>query len=165
MGREIRRVPTDWTHPKYEEDQIRYEWQKDAYHPLYDLDYDLACEEWYENIKKFKPTKYAKWYHEDAGDPPDPSLYRHRKWSSEEATLFQVYETVSEGTPVTPVFATKEELVEYLVIHGDYWDQKSGRGGWNKKSAESFVKSEWAPSMIVNKTKSGIEIKKPRDHG
>lgn len=29
-----------------------------------------------------------------------------------------LYETVSEGTPVTPVFATPEELIDYLVKYG-----------------------------------------------
>lgn len=54
--------------------------------------------------------------------PPEREYYR--SWKDEDATWFQVWETVSEGTPVTPPFATKEELIDYLVANGDFWDQK-----------------------------------------
>ena len=60
-----------------------------------------------------------------------------------------MYETVSEGTPVSPVFETKAELVEYLVRHGDYWDQSRGDGGWDRKSAEGFVDKEWVMSGMI----------------
>lgn len=62
---------------------------------------------------------------------------------------WQVWETVSEGSPVTPAFATRDELIDYLVINGDHWDQKRGDGGWSRKNAESFVAAEWAPSLIA----------------
>ena len=56
-----------------------------------------------------------------------------------EATWFQAWETVTEGTPVTPPFATTDELVDYLVTRGDFWDQERGDGPWDRKSAEEFV--------------------------
>jgi len=166
MGREIRRVPPDWEHPKhpkFTKEQAKYDWQQDSYYPLYDNDYQTACEKWYREALNFKPTDICNWYHEWAGDPPDEKYYRNRKWTKEEATYYQVYETVSEGTPVTPAFATKEELIQYLVENGDYWDQKRGSGGWERKNAEHFVGSEYAPSMIMIKTDSTFEIKEPRD--
>jgi hypothetical protein len=64
---------------------------------------------------------------------------------------WQVWETVSEGSPITPVFATKEGLIDYLVEKGTTWDQKSGslRGGpWRREAAEKFVEAEWAPSGV-----------------
>lgn len=61
---------------------------------------------------------------------------------------WQVWETVSEGSPVTPAFATRGELIDYLVAVGDAWDQKRGEGGWKREAAESFVETEWAPSLI-----------------
>jgi hypothetical protein len=76
-------------------------------------------------------------------------------------TWFQVYETVSEGTPVTPPFATKEELVDYLVANGDFWDQHRGDGGWSRENAEAFVGAGFAMSLVVN-TATGT-IKAPRD--
>ncbi len=48
-----------------------------------------------------------------------------------------LYETVSEGTPVTPVFATAEGLIEHLATVGQDWDQKPLR----RASAEAIVSS------------------------
>lgn len=78
---------------------------------------------------------------------PDPAFYR--PWTDAEATWVQVWETVSEGTPVTPPFATKAELVDYLVAGGDDWDRKRGRGGYSREQAVAFVESGWVPSMVV----------------
>lgn len=72
---------------------------------------------------------------------------------------WQVWETVSEGSPVTPAFATREQLVDYLVENGDHWDQKRGDGGWGRDNAELFVESEWAPSLIT----AGGQVYAPRD--
>lgn len=35
----------------------------------------------------------------------------------EERTHYMMFEDTSEGTPISPAFATKEELVNYLVKH------------------------------------------------
>jgi hypothetical protein len=52
---------------------------------------------------------------------------------------WQIWETVSEGSPVTRVFATREELIEHLVEGGDAQDRKGGRGGWSREYAERVV--------------------------
>lgn len=57
---------------------------------------------------------------------------------------WQVWETVSEGSPITPVFATREELVEHLVTVGA-WEQK-----WDRAAAEAFTADGWAPSMVAS---------------
>ncbi len=99
--------------------------------------------------------------------PPDPEYYRPQ-WGEGLATWWQVYETVSEGTPVTPPFATREELVEYLVENGDFWDQARRKRGWtitdcapwSRATAEKFVLgSGCAPSMISfgGRLMSGVE--------
>ena len=87
----------------------------------------------------------------------------YRPKFEDEPTWFQVYETVSEGSPVTPPFATREELVEYLVKNGDDWDQKQRTGGWDRAAAEAFVRQEWAPSMIVVSGPAGTKTSEPRD--
>jgi hypothetical protein len=81
------------------------------------------------------------------GGPPDPAYHRPR-WKKGEATWYQMYETVSEGTPVTPPFATKEELAEHLSRHGTFWDSTP----WSPEAAARFVGSGWAPSFIVDNT-------------
>jgi hypothetical protein len=171
MGREIRRVVPGWEHPTMPCPHSPWLGGCDhakrnggrCYHPQYDNDYSTACEEWYAGINDFKPTEYARWYHEDAGSPPEEEYYRSEKWTPEQATYYQIYETVSEGTPVTPPFATKAELVDYLVAHGDFWDQLRGKSGWSRGAAERFVESEWAPSMVATVNATGAEIKEPRD--
>ena len=61
-------------------------------------------------------------------------------------------------SPVTPAFATKEELVEYLIAHGDYWSQYKGQPGFSRAAAEAFVKDEWVPSMVMEGGKLTVGI-------
>ncbi len=115
---------------------------------MYDREYAIARQEWLDGLAAHKPEEhdgddYWEWW----GPPPDREY--HRPWKDEEATWFQLWETVSEGTPVSPPFATAEELVQYLATNGDHWDQKRGRGGWGIESARSFVAAGWAPSFAV----------------
>jgi hypothetical protein len=68
-------------------------------------------------------------------------------WEREEPPTgegWQVWETVSEGSPITPVFASGDQLVNHLVNVGA-WDKK-----WNRDAAENFVKgSGWAPTGMT----------------
>lgn len=186
MGREIRRVPPNWEHPKTQRPNHLRGRMEECYQPMRDQDAESAWKSWQEEFSKWlggefdrvrrknpdygydaaQPYRaFCSWY----GDPPDPEYYRPA-WK-EEATWFQVYETVSEGTPVTPPFATKEELVDYLVANGDFWDQSrraEGRstmecGPWKRENAEKFVNAGFAPSMMVTTTAAGTVIKEPRD--
>ena len=152
MGREIRRVPPDWKHPR--DDSGHYK-------PLLDTDYETAAAEWLEALFLWEEgehpdqlngslsgvvAKYAH-YWEWGGNPPNPND-RHPKWNAEEATAWVVYENVSEGTPITPVFGTRDELVNYLVDIGNEWD-----GPCSRKAAEAFVSGGYAPSMIITRDK------------
>lgn len=173
MGREIRRVPPNWQHPKKEQLRLvngRYGYVED-YQPLYKRDFAEAMEEWYSEWKKWEagerdPDAPASMrYHEWDCGPPDPDYYQHGI-KPEDCTWFQVYETVSEGTPVSPPFETAEELAQYLAVNGDFWDQlrvKEGRqpspAGWGIENARKFVGSGWAPSAAL----IGGEMKTARD--
>lgn len=64
---------------------------------------------------------------------------------------WQVWETVSEGSPVTPAFATDAELIDYLVAEGDAWTQGRGDGGWTLENAVAFVSAGWAMSGIMER--------------
>lgn len=55
-----------------------------------------------------------------------------------------LYQTVSEGTPVTPVFETKNELVDYLVEHGNFWAEK-----YTRANAESLVSNDYSLGSFV----------------
>lgn len=162
MGREIRKVPPHWDHPKEEDGRLQ---------PMHDRTFADAATEWKEAFAKWEAGERPDYcadesktleYWEYDGGPPDDRAY-YRPWKDEQATWFQVWETVSEGTPVTPPFATQAELVDYLVQRGDFWDQRRGVGGWDRKSAESFVSEGWAPSMIVVQSSEGNRIFEARD--
>lgn len=59
---------------------------------------------------------------------------------------WQYWETVSEGSPISPVFATREGLVEWLCA--DYrWGSS---GPLTRGQAESMVSAGWAPSGIID---------------
>lgn len=154
MGREIRRVPPNWEHPKKERFDIIERRYVQDYQSMFDRPFGPTMDEWYTEWKAWEagthPDKagHDMPYWEWSGGPPDPLYYRP-DWKEGEATWFQVYQTVSEGSPVTPPFATREELIDYLVTHGDFWDQKRGDGTWSRQNAESFVNAGWAPSMTI----------------
>jgi len=169
MGREVRRVPPNWSHPETERSNGQTGKQ-----PMFDKTYASARAEWLEGLRKWEAGEdpdreqfknddgsyqdYWEW----TGNPPDRVYYR--PWRDEEATWFQLWETVSEGTPITPPFTTREELAAYLAEKGDEWDQKRagdpraaalfgiklGKPGWGRARAEAFVKAGWAPSFAIS---------------
>ncbi len=153
MGREIRMVPPNWKHPRS---------KRGEFQPMYDMNFTDKFEDWLDtfdrirrgDLENYERDCYAEpgmnplqeWL-QDEGALPNPEHYR--PWRDEEATWFQVWETVSEGTPVTPPFATREELVDYLVEVGDDWDRERGDRAYTRSEAEAFVSVGWVPSMIM----------------
>lgn len=81
-----------------------------------------------------------------------------RKWREKKPPTgegWQVWETVSEGSPITPVFATPEELITHICTVGTTWDQHSIAQGWSnrlpsREQATAFVMGPgWVPSMVI----------------
>lgn len=118
MSRELRRVPANWEHPKKDNGK---------YQPIFNRYYGDVLSEWIKNneqwengthpdliedleLKKEYPF-FAMW----DGNPPDIEYYQTKKYSEEELTHIQLYETTSEGTPMSPVFRADEieKLCEY----------------------------------------------------
>jgi hypothetical protein len=177
MGREIRRVPPNWSHPT----EMRFCWEvkkgwtkKLTYKALYNQTYDEALAEWEADKAKWDAGERPSYCSEETtftgyyGDRPIPDHYQ--PFTADEATWFQLWETVSEGTPTSPPFATIEELAAYLAEWGDFWDQSRAvesmdareierlltlndrhefKAGWGQQRAEAFCKTGWAPSMMV----------------
>ena len=145
MGREVRRVPADWEHPKDYQGNLQ---------PMFDEPFNSAMQGWIESSKQWlrgeylgqsdgkdgNPTyeAFAEWH----GAPPDPAYYRP-DWQTA-PTHYQWYENVSEGTPLSPPFANKAQLVDFIVENGDPVHGPITRG-----QAEKFVEDKWAPSMII----------------
>jgi len=175
MGREIRMVPKGWKHPEHENcshwggidchkkyaNPTDYHYGK-CFHPLYDENYEEAARKWLKSCMEYQnsthiatesgiaPEKKEEFYWDYDGMPPNQEYYRTYK--DEDCTCYQIYETVSEGTPVSPVFDSKEDMKAWLI-----------KEGHSPKAAEGFVDSGWAPSMIVNRTESGVVIKQGID--
>lgn len=69
---------------------------------------------------------------------------------------WQVYETVSEGCPITPPFATAEELIDWMASTKDFWGNQ-----WSREGAEHLVKDGSAFSMIVENDGKSTKIYEP----
>jgi hypothetical protein len=125
MGRETRKVPAGWEHPK---DAVG------NYIPLSDgTQYlkDLAC--WEEGAKKWvegsRTDFKGGWialsdaekclsYVSRNGERPDPKDYTPQ-WQDNECTHLMMYR--GEGTPISPAFETAKELACWLADNNASW--------------------------------------------
>lgn len=149
MGREVRRIPKDWVHPP---DRALFD-GKDLADDLARWDKEAAAwnrGEFPEYVSaENQEVSYAEW----AGDRPNPDSYMP-VWTPEEATHLMMYETCSEGSPISPAMETVEELARWLAdtkasIFGsnsadyDTWMQiMVGRDAYLTKSPENGLSVE-----------------------
>lgn len=101
MGREVRRVPKDWEHPRD---------RNGKYLPMYEEDFETEAAKWKEEFKKWVRTDIEYWEYRSP-----PNRYYYVPKSEKEKTHYQMYETVSEGTPISPVMDSPESLARWLV--------------------------------------------------
>jgi hypothetical protein len=157
MGREIRRVPRDWCHPRYtKHNGVSHKWmfgdRTGQFMPMHDQEYEKAADAWlaecllWQEGRHPDQIRYAddpregripKYYWDWVGRPPDKDYYRPKFES--EPICYQIYETVSEGTPVSPVFESLQAMEDWLVEHEAV----------SREAAHSFVASGWVPSMVI----------------
>jgi hypothetical protein len=130
MSRKVRRVPPDWQHPRDD---------RGCFIPMHEQ-FPYVPEEVEEGLRK-------GWLR---GEPPHYNIQVVPQCPLEERTHYQLYEEVTEGTPVTPHFETKGELIEWLVTHGEDYGDGTTSGGWSRQAAEQIVNDEWAPSLIIS---------------
>jgi len=155
MGREVRRVPPTWEHPKDLGGRPR---------PLYDGSWVADVREWMDaaiawdnGTEEDAPRQKADYpfYWEWSGGPPERDSYMP-DWPEAERTHYQMYETTSEGTPISPVMASPEELARWLADHN------ASAFGSSTASYEAWLgacRGGWAPSaaMIGGQLISGVE--------
>jgi len=84
------------------------------------------------------------------GDGIEPSSKeKYEKWTPTEPDSgdgYQIWETVSEGSPISPVFTTAEKLAQYMSTTHFGADSGSSYETWLK-----FINGPgWAPSMIMD---------------
>ena len=161
MGREVRRVPADWQHPK----QWRTGWTDgrsvEEFKPLFPGErYQPAVDEWDEECAKWKsgwrpghcdePHYRAMTYEQWSGQRPHRDDYMP-DWPAEQRTHLMMYEDTSEGTPISPAFETPEELARWLTDNGAsaFGSSTGSYEGWLR-----VAKGGWAPSFAA--TSEGI---------
>jgi hypothetical protein len=127
MSREVRPVALDWEHPRgrgtYQDGSPRY--------------IGLSSREDLNHRLGYRADHPGD---EDEQEPIDLSEYMPE---IREGTPcgWQMYETVSDGTPLSPVFATKDELAAWLASPEAGDEQRS------PAVAARFVEEGWAPTF------------------
>lgn len=159
MGREVRMVPPGWQHPKDD---------KGRWIPLHSRDWLAEQAEWDEEFAQWK-LGFVRSYASDgpkyeprgadvtkvrycdyAGRRPHEEDYMP-EWPASERTHLMMYETCTEGTPISPSFATPEELARWLADNG------ASAFGYETATYEQWLatcRRGWAVSAVI--TSAGI---------
>ena len=174
MGRQVKRVPAGWDWPvgevwagyagwfsppkckpcegRGEAGEVRCKWCGGAGEIL-PTDHAVVAA-----LKPFWNDEYGGYYSFPKEDPPAGDGW-------------QLWETVSEGSPITPAFATPEELARWCVDHqfdskarlvgGESWNWLAGGTGTLDYSRWlAFIAGPgWAPSAVMDSKgyRSGVE--------
>lgn len=142
MGREIRMVPPGWRHPRDKRGNFipllkmspgEYDAEKAAFERR-----DLSGLPSYFRAEYFKGS-FRRWA--GARSPKR----RMPDFEPGTATHLMMYESTSEGTPISPAFATAEELARWLADTG-----ASAFGAMTATYAQwlATCRAGWAPSAI-----------------
>lgn len=145
MGREIRKVPANWEHPKKGDG---------SYQPMRDMYYGDALDEWLNEHRQWldgtNPSlvdnpeykEHYPFYAMYGGNPPDVEYYQIRKYTEDELTHIQLYEDTSEGTPLSPVFHKDdfEKLCEWAAANAStFGHYKASKEEWMRMLGEGVV--------------------------
>jgi hypothetical protein len=166
MGREIRKVHKTWVHPCDEEGNAI---------PLHEGPYSKALADWKEQKRQWDLGFVKDWskdelawkpkdtdcetFEEWHGEKPVAHDYMP-EWEPEDLTHIQMYETCTEGTPISPPMEMPEELARWLA---DNNASAFGGQGASYEAWLSMCKRGWAPSAIFSSDKgmqSGVEALK-----
>ena len=170
MGREVRRVAAGWEHPSDEQGN---------YIPLFGGSFSRRAAEWDRGHERWcagqRPIRdivvgegpaasvetiwgapdeagrlFADTWGEYAGPRPVATDYLP-DWPEDEASWWQLYENVTEGTPVSPAFSSITELRAWLVEHGDRFSDAPP----SEASVDQLLQRGSAPSFVF----SGGEVR------
>lgn len=172
MGREVRRVPANWEHPKHADDYYPAS-RAGKFIPMEEggpyaeraAEWDEEFAKWqagfvrsYEDGKTWVPKeeRHTGRYSEWCGIRPSPDDFMP-DWPEEQRTHLMMYENTSEGTPISPAFETPEDLARWLT------DNEASAFGNSTATYEQWLavaKGGWAPSAVVQngEFKPGVAI-------
>ena len=128
MGREVRRVPAGWEHPRDGAGQLvpllgrcfraeLDEWEAEkakwdaGWRQAYgdEVAFTDSGGDWAQREGKYLTMSFAEWH----GRYPLEADYMP-EWPAAECTLLMMYEDTTEGTPISPAFETPEKLARWL---------------------------------------------------
>lgn len=148
MGREVRRVPANWEHPKDENGH---------YIPMH--------QHFIYNENEVEEGLREGWL---IDEPPNYGCNLMPNWPDSERTHLQMYETTTEGTPISPVMDPPENLARWLA------DNKASAFGDRTATYEQWlatIQMDFSFSMVSTPETgliSGVEdngVKKVRKEG
>jgi len=146
MGREVRMVPKNWEHPKD---------KSGNYIALFDSDFEECADNWDKEYSKWNRGIYPVYaneeskkmgYEEFEGERPDKNDYMP-SFLDGTKNYYMMYETTTEGKPISPAFETPEELARWL------YDNKASAFGDSTASYEGWLRvaeGDYAPSAVYS---------------
>ena len=150
MGREIRRVPANWVHPKSD--------RTGRFKPL-SQNYKGRLDDWLTesasavaDIKTLTAGGQVEAYGEvftDSGEYHDKQVRHCGSMPSPrdfmpEGDWYQLFEDTSEGTPLSDPFKTAGELKDYLTTKGDFQSSDP----WGEDAVDSLLSYGFAPTAV-----------------
>jgi hypothetical protein len=161
MGREVRRVPKDWRHPKdaagrfvplfgssVSKEQAEWDEGAEQWARGFARGYGKDDPEWVPKDDADKACSWEEW----SGKRPVAEDYMP-DWPEAERTHWQLYEHVSEGTPMSPPMDSPETLAAYLADFETH--DKLPYETWL-----GMIRKGWAPSGVIDNgvMRSGVEF-------
>lgn len=156
MGREVRMVPPGWSHPRdkrgnfipllgqtveeYDREKAAWERRDLSGLPSY---VTTDCFDRHRNYRSYAGPRYPR--SRMPSFPPGVSLY------------WRMYETTSEGTPISPACPTMEELAQWLADNGA---SACGSMTATREQWLAMIRRGSACSMVYDPSKglvSGVE--------
>lgn len=155
MGREVRMVPAGWEHPRDDNGKLI---------PLMCGDWAEAFADWQAEKAKWDDGLVKDWSVTGGGWKPRDEghgesfedwtgacpnhLHYMPVFAPGTATMMMMYEDTSEGTPISPAFATAEELARWLADNGasSFGSMTATYDQWLKM----IKNTGWAPSMVMD---------------
>lgn len=170
MGREVRKIPVNWVHPvdskgnfipllggnftvNLKEFELEEEYWKKGLRRAYgeDIEFRDSNGSWAKREDKYLSMPFEEWQ----GWRPRKEDYMP-EWPAEDCVLYVMYESTSEGTPISPPMKTPEELARWLV--------KSNASAFGASTATyenwlATINRGFAVSAVVTngQVKSGVE--------
>jgi hypothetical protein len=156
MSRELRRVPVSWAldprfplslHDGYTAKLAAWELHNSKWNEGLELSYSsyaLPVDQWVWVAREGEALQCAQFADWDGPRPKSADFMPD--WPDSERTHYVLYETVTEGSPVSPVFATAEELAAWLVTPDGRRESRTNSTyeAWMKV----FMGNGHVPSMV-----------------